>query len=82
MTYQPVPQKSAVTRGESSLAGSLLIILITAIAALALCLSIIPINASMPGAGLDESWPYALNEAVAHHLVFGRDVLFTFGPLA
>jgi hypothetical protein len=34
----------------------------------------------MPTAGLDASWGYALNEAVARHLVFGRDFAFTFGP--
>ncbi|MCX4140333.1 hypothetical protein M0D68_19205 [Paraburkholderia sp. SEWSISQ10-3 4] len=32
--------------------------------------------------GLDSSWAYAMNEAVARHLVFGRDVIFTFGPFA
>ncbi len=36
----------------------------------------------MPKPGLDASWAYAFNVAVAKHLVFGRDVIFTFGPLA
>jgi hypothetical protein len=35
----------------------------------------------MPQAGLDPSWGYALNEAVAQGRVFGRDLIFTFGPL-
>lgn len=39
-----------------------------------------PMFATAPG--LDSSWGYALNEAVAKHLVFGRDVVFTFGPFA
>jgi hypothetical protein len=34
----------------------------------------------MPIAGLDPSWVYAVDEAVAKHLVFGRDFIFTFGP--
>ena len=36
----------------------------------------------MPGSGLDESWVYSLNQAVAQRLVFGRDIIFTFGPYA
>lgn len=44
-------------------------------------LMMVPFSVPMPGAGLDASWMYALNEAVAHHLVFGRDLIFTFGPL-
>lgn len=34
-------------------------------------------------AGLDgESWRYAMNTAVADHMVFGRDIIFTAGPLS
>jgi hypothetical protein len=44
-------------------------------------LLLIPFSPSMPGVDLDESWKYALNEAVADGRVFGRDVIFTFGPL-
>ena len=36
----------------------------------------------MPGTGLDESWVYSLNQAVAQRLVLGRDIIFTFGPYA
>jgi hypothetical protein len=43
-------------------------------------LVMLPLSPRMPYAGLDASWGYALNEAVAHHLVFGRDLIFTFGP--
>ena len=35
----------------------------------------------MPTAALDPSWMYALNEAFSRNLLFGRDVVFTFGPL-
>ncbi|HEY1930681.1 MAG TPA: hypothetical protein VGG99_01590 [Acetobacteraceae bacterium] len=34
----------------------------------------------MPASGLDVSWAYAVNEAVARHLVFGRNVIWTIGP--
>lgn len=30
---------------------------------------------------LEYSWKPALNEAVVHHLVLGRDFMFTYGPL-
>src|SRR5260370_19748966 len=33
------------------------------------------------GSGLDASWGYALNLAHAQHLVFGQQIVFTFGPL-
>jgi hypothetical protein len=33
------------------------------------------------GAGLDSSWVFGINMAHAHRMVFGRDVLFTYGPL-
>jgi hypothetical protein len=33
------------------------------------------------GTGTDPSWSIAMNMAAARHLVFGRQVLFTFGPL-
>jgi hypothetical protein len=44
-------------------------------------LFLIPFSPSMPSEGLDPSWQYALNEAVAQGRVFGRDLIFTFGPL-
>jgi hypothetical protein len=31
---------------------------------------------------IDAPWAYALNEAIARHLIFGRDIVLTFGPLA
>jgi hypothetical protein len=37
---------------------------------------------NFPVQGLDAAWSYALNEAVAHRMVFGRDVVFTLGPYA
>ena len=54
--------------------------------AFALCLTIlavfIPLNPAMPLAGLDMSWMMAMNQAIAQHLVFGKDIVFTFGPYA
>jgi len=45
-------------------------------------LILVPFSPTYPAAGLDPSWRYALNTAVANHLRFGKDIIFTFGPLA
>lgn len=45
-------------------------------------IAVVRFSPSMPEAGLDPSWRTALNQAVAQGLVFGRDILFTFGPYA
>jgi hypothetical protein len=42
----------------------------------------VPLNPEMPSHGLDPSWKFAMNEGVARNLVFGRDIVFTFGPYA
>jgi hypothetical protein len=42
----------------------------------------IAFNPLMPTAILDGSWIYSMNQAVAQKLVFGRDLIFTFGPYA
>jgi len=49
--------------------------------AIACAFALVPFGPALPQAGLDASWAWVLNEAVARHLVFGRDVIFTFGPL-
>lgn len=35
-----------------------------------------------PTAGLDPSWGFGLSVAASKHLVFGRDIIYTFGPLS
>ncbi len=34
-----------------------------------------------PGLGLDNSWPMALHLAIDENLIFGKDIIFTYGPL-
>jgi hypothetical protein len=36
----------------------------------------------MPAPGLDTSWMFAMNQGVAQGFVFGKDIVFTFGPYA
>lgn len=52
-----------------------------ALFALWIVLTLIPLPPPTLATGLDPSWAYGLNMAHAQHLVFGRDVVFTFGPL-
>ena len=40
----------------------------------------VPLSPFMPRNDVDGSWILALNQAVARGLVFGRDIVFTFGP--
>jgi hypothetical protein len=44
-------------------------------------LLLLPWNPSMPVSGLDPSWIQVLGFAFVHDLQFGRDLIFTFGPL-
>ncbi|GMU46709.1 MAG: hypothetical protein AMXMBFR26_14910 [Porticoccaceae bacterium] len=43
-------------------------------------LAFAPLAPILPKVGLDDSWRLAMNQAVAQGLVFGRDIVFTFGP--
>jgi hypothetical protein len=40
-----------------------------------------PVSSVNAGGGLDNSWVVGLSLAVAHGLTFGRQVIFTYGPL-
>jgi hypothetical protein len=42
----------------------------------------VPVMPTFPQPDLDSAWRYALNEAVARQMVFGRDIIFTLGPYA
>lgn len=40
-----------------------------------------PCFVAMDTGGLDSSWAIGINELVNRHMTFGRDVIFTYGPL-
>lgn len=42
----------------------------------------VPLAPTMPTSGIDASYSYAMNEAVARHLSIGREIVFTYGPYA
>lgn len=43
---------------------------------------LVPLYPNFPAGGLDPSWSYALNQSTAQDLIFGTDIIFTFGPYA
>lgn len=42
----------------------------------------VPFYPAMPDEGLDPSWTLGMNQAFAQGLIFGKDMIFTFGPYA
>jgi hypothetical protein len=42
----------------------------------------VPFVPKMPAGGVDPSWAFGLNQAVAQGMAFGRDIIYTFGPYA
>jgi hypothetical protein len=42
----------------------------------------VPISPRMPQAGLDASWVFSMNQAVAQKLTIGKGIIFSFGPYA
>ena len=48
----------------------------------AVYVNLAPLQFSMPGNGPDDSWVAVLGEASAHGWRFGRDIIFTSGPLS
>lgn len=57
--------------------GQLLFFFVLFAAALAV---FVPFTPNMPAHGLDPSWAFGMNEAVARGFVFGKDIIFTYGP--
>ena len=43
---------------------------------------LVPVDGTLPGVDLDLSWRYTLADATARHIPFGRDMVFTLGPLS
>jgi len=56
-------------------------IVLLAVLLSAIVVKLVPFFPRMPASGLDPSWMYAVDEAVAKGLAFGRDVVWVHGPL-
>lgn len=52
------------------------------LAALTVLAVFVPFTPELPGMGNDPSWRFAINQAVAQGLVFGRDIVHPYGPYA
>ncbi len=46
------------------------------------CAVFVPFWPNLPETGLDPSWAIAMDTAAGSRMVFGRDIIFTFGPYA
>ncbi len=53
----------------------------TAIISAVIFLIVTPGMPFTPGAGLDPSWIFGINMGHSERMVFGRDIIFTYGPL-
>jgi hypothetical protein len=49
-------------------------------ACMLLAIATVPWSPTMPEAALDPSWQTMMHEAYVRHFVFGRDIIFTYGP--
>ena len=78
-TTQPNPAMPPFRNIPTTKFGSNLFYLFFAITVTAI---FVPLNPRMPSAGLDASWQFAMNEAVARHMSFGKGIVFTYGPYA
>jgi len=55
--------------------------LLTLLATLSAVIAVIGVPIELPAQGLDPSWKQALVEATDQGWIFGRDLVFTYGPL-
>jgi len=78
MTLRNFTAKTSVLKGidQLLLRGVQVLLIFTVI-----CL-IVPFAPNMPTGGLDPSWQFGMNQALAQGMAVGRDVIFTFGPFA
>lgn len=61
-------------RTQNWVFGPLLLITVLAI--------FVPLTPGVKWSELDQSWAFGMNQAIAQGLVFGKDIVFTFGPYA
>jgi len=74
-------KRSSNASGNCSNDSPLVRRIVPLLALLVTALLFIPFMPVLPRAGLDPSWRAAINVAVEKGYVFGRDLIFTFGPL-
>lgn len=81
--YAPVMKQGVHSARASSFArGPMVALAVRVSFAITILAIFIPFHPKMPGLGLDASWGYGMNEAVARHMSFGKQMIFTYGPYA
>jgi len=75
-----VPRTATGKARLAGLPGRILTGLLSLLVLLTLLAKFVPWAPAMPGPGLDPAWRFGINQAVEQGLVFGKDVVFTFGP--
>lgn len=63
-------------------AGSMIRRILSVCLFIGVLLACVPLMPTFPEPRLGAAWGYAMNEAVARRIVFGRDIIFTCGPYA
>jgi hypothetical protein len=89
---EPIEKRGTKPRNKSVAAGSdrrrvrpkqkILGYALDLLVALTVLAVFVPFKPELPELGNDPSWRFAINQAVAQGLVFGRDVVYTYGPYA
>lgn len=79
VTQPSSARHDAVAAGDRIRTRSIVFAVALVVVVLSVTVAFLP---GLPTRGIDASWMYALNQAVAQELAFGRDVLFAFGPYA
>lgn len=62
--------------------GSIVNVILWIVLIITIIAAFVPFSPAMPGAGLDPSWGFGMNQAMAQGLSFGKEIIFTFGPYA
>src|ERR1700736_1107722 len=74
--------RSLLTVERVAVVGVVIRLVLPALFLIGVLIACVPMMPTFPQPDLDSAWRYAMNEAVARQMVFGRDIIFTLGPYA
>jgi hypothetical protein len=74
-------QDTILTQKPAGIVTSLWNVVLASVLSVLAALYIAPLHPRMPAAGLDPSWQLVIEHAFRNSLQFGKDIVFTFGPL-
>jgi hypothetical protein len=79
-SHQPVERREKGRKKRSNSKSRILQYVLETLSVLILLAVFVPFKPDLPGIGNDASWRLAINQAVAQGLVFGEDIVYTYGP--